>query len=231
MTLFMKKPLLALLATSATLLGSAQAATFFEDFSGGAGGFTVQSTARADNGNPFDSPWIYDGSASFTTGGSEGVAHSRLTSPTLTVTADGAVELSFDHRYSIEGGNWDGGAVFLSVNNAPFEQIPNAAFSMNGYTAFALIGNHDLTGGEGFGGDSPGYGDPSFITSVAAAPFSAGDTVAVQFLMANDEGATGAFLPNWQIDSVSVTNTNAIPEPSSLLLCGLGAVGLLRRRR
>ena len=49
--------------------------------------------------------------------------------------------------------------------------------------------------------------------------------------MANDEGATGEFLPNWQIDSVSVSNTNAIPEPSALLLCGLGAVGLLRRRR
>ena len=227
----MKKYSRALLATSATILGSAQAATYFENFSGGDGGFTVLSTPRADNGNPFDSPWIYDGSGSFTTGGSAGVAHSRLTGPTLTVTTDGLVELSFDHRYSIEGGNWDGGAVFLSVNNAAFEQIPNGAFSANGYTAFALIGNHDLNGGEGFGGNSLGYGDPSFITSVAAAPFSAGDTVAVQFLMANDEGATGDFLPNWQIDSVSITNTNAIPEPSSLLLCGLSAVGLLRRRR
>jgi len=227
----MKNSLLALLATSATILGSAQAATYFENFSGSDGGFTVQSSPRDDNGNPFDSPWVYDGSHSFTTGGSEGKAHSRLTSPTLTVATGGVVELSFTHRYSIEGDLWDGGAVFISVNGSAFDQIPAAAFTANGYNAFALIGNHDLKGSDGFGGDSLGYADFSLITSVAAASFSAGDTVAVQFLMANDEGSTGAFLPNWQIDSVSITNTNAIPEPSSLLLCGLGAIGLLRRRR
>ncbi len=100
-----------------------------QDFSGGDGGFTVQSTPRVDNGEAFDFPWTYDGSGSFTTGGSEGVAHSRLTSPTLTVVADGLVELSFDHRYSIEDGLWDGGAVFLSVNGSVFEQVPNAAFT------------------------------------------------------------------------------------------------------
>jgi hypothetical protein len=227
----MSKTLLSLLTTSATILGSAQAATYFEDFSSGDGGFTVESTLRADNGNPYDSPWVYDGSGSFTTGGSQGVAHTRLTSPTLTVSADGEVELRVDHRYSIEGGLWDGGAVFLSVNGGLFEQVSNAAFSANGYNAIGLIGNHDLNGGEGFGGDSPGYGDPSYITSVAAAPFSAGDTIAVQFLMANDEGATGNFLPNWQIDSVTITNTNAIPEPSALALSVLAGLGLALRRK
>jgi len=99
--------------------------------------------------------------------------------------------------------------------------------SANGYMAFNLIGNHDLGGGEGFGGDSPGY--PAFITSVAGGPFLAGDTIAIQFLMANDEFAAGASTPNWQIDSVSVTN--AVPEPSTLVLSVLACMGLMLRRK
>ncbi len=90
------------------------------------------------------------------------------------------------------------------MNGGAFTQILNTAFTQNGYTAFGLIGNHDLNGGEGFGGDSPGYAD-GYITSIAIIPgVNIGDTIQVQFVGAHDEFARGAFTPAWEIDRVTV---------------------------
>ena len=195
-----------------TILGNSEigGVDLDEDFNGGDGGFTV-----TDAGNP-EGPWTYDaGLGTWFTNGSSSLgapSHSRLTSPTIDISGAGEAILSFVHRYSVEGDLWDGMAVFVSLNGADFTQVLNDSFLSNGYTGFGLIGNHDLNGGEGYNGDSPGYASRTFITSnIDLGSLSAGDTLEVQFLGAWDEGAKGAE-PNWEIDSVSV-------------LSGLGVTG------
>ncbi len=176
-----------------------------EDFSDGDGGFTVT------NENDHTDPWAHDAVAgTWSTDGSEnGLAneHTRLTSPELTVEADGGYVLSFDHRYDIEGGDWDGGGVFISVNGGSFRYVEGDEFTGNGYNTGSLIGAHALGGLIGFGGISPGHPAGTYITSTAG-PFSlgAGDTVQFQFLMANDQGAVGTMTPNWELDSITITS-------------------------
>lgn len=215
------------------LLGGqiATAATIHdENFDVNDGGYSV-----VNQGGP-EGPWTYDlGSGTWLANGSENLgapSHSRLTSPAVNVTQSGPVELSFTHRYSIESDLWDGGAVFVSVNGGGFTQVLSNAFSANPYTGFGLIGNHDLLGGQGFNGDSPGYGAGEYITSVASlGSLTAGDTVAVQFLGAWDEFAKGQ-TPNWQISGVTITQ--AVPEPASMMtlaIAALGVTGMAWRRR
>lgn len=110
-------------------------------------------------------PWTYGGS-SWTTNGSDNLgttSHSRLTSPIFNAVDGGETRLFFVHRYSFGGDLWDGGGVFVSINGGTFTQVPAASFLANGYTGTGLIGNHDLNRGEGFNGDSPGYGDGTLI--------------------------------------------------------------------
>ncbi len=202
---------------SATVVAALCCHTAFaydEDFSSSDGGWVSTETGgHAD-------PWAYDGGAgAWSTDGSQTSAptHTRLTSPTLVVTTAGEIQVSFDHFYSIEGPDWDAGALFASVNGGAFTYVDGSAFTANGYNSPVLVGQHDLQGSFGFTGDSAGY--PTPITSTASlGVLGLGDTVAVQFLMANDQFAIGANLPNWQIDSVSVPGTQAVPEPGSLLL-------------
>ena len=174
-----------------------------EDFTGGDGGFI--STEVGGSTFPWtlnvpSSSWRLDGDTDL---GSP--TRNNLTSPIIDVTGTEALIISFDHRYSIEGGLWDGGALFTSLNGGEFVQVPATAFVENGYTAMGLIGNHDLFEGDGFGGDSPGYASETFITSVAEIPGMAiGDTIQLQFVGAYDEFSRGTFLPNWEIDRVTV---------------------------
>ena len=174
-----------------------------EDFTGGDGGFI--STEVGGSTFPWtlnvpSSSWRLDGDTDL---GSP--TRNNLTSPIIDVTGTEALIISFDHRYSIEGGLWDGRALFTSLNGGEFVQVPATAFVENGYTAMGLIGNHDLFEGDGFGGDSPGYASETFITSVAEIPGMAiGDTIQLQFVGAYDEFSRGTFLPNWEIDRVTV---------------------------
>ncbi len=188
-------------AVMAATSGARADLVYQEDFSGSDGGYTVA------NSGAIEGPWVYDGAETWTVDGSENAAaptHSRLTSPTITFTSGGPVELSFVHRYSIEGGLWDGAAVFTSINGGPFEQVPGSSFTLNGYTGSGLIGNHDLGGGGGYNGNSGGYADGTYITSVAElGTLADGDTLALQFLGAWDEYTRGSS-PNWQIDSLEV---------------------------
>ncbi len=83
--------------------------------------------------------------------------------------------------------------------------VPDDQFTQNGYTAFGLIGNHVLNGGDGFGGDSPGYATPEFITSIAqVGGVVGGGTITIRFLGAWDEAARGNSVPGWEIDAVTV---------------------------
>jgi hypothetical protein len=68
-------------------------------------------------------------------GNNTGIKYSGLVSPTVTVANTGSVTLTFEHRYNFEetGDPWDGGAVFVSINEGPFTYVPLASFTSNGY--------------------------------------------------------------------------------------------------
>ena len=170
------------------------------DFDATDDGFTQEATGVSPIPAVYNNPrgtWTIDGDDS-------GPATNTLTSPEINISATGGVRIAFNHRFSIEP-DWDGTALQLSVNGGPFKTVPHAAFSQNGYTFFGLIGNHVLGGGDGFNGNSPGYADDKFITSVANfGAAAAGSTVQVRFLGAWDEGVRGPFVPNWEITSVAV---------------------------
>ena len=173
-----------------------------EDFAANDGGFVQEATGNT----PIDS--IYN-SASGTwsmEGDDSGPATNTITSPSIAVPTTHGIQVSFDHRYSIEGGNWDGAGLQISIDGGAFTNVPSSAFEQNGYTnPLPLIGNHVLIGLDGFSTDSAGYGDGTFITSIAkVGVVEAGSSIQVRFVGAFDEGAKGPGNPNWEIDSVKV---------------------------
>ena len=173
-----------------------------EDFAANDGGFVQEATGNT----PIDS--IYN-SASGTwsmEGDDSGPATNTITSPSIAVPTTHGIQVSFDHRYSIEGGNWDGAGLQISIDGGAFTNVPSSAFEQNGYTnPLPLIGNHVLIGLDGFSTDSAGYGDGTFITSIAkVGVVEAGSSLQVRFVGAFDEGAKGPGNPNWEIDSVKV---------------------------
>ena len=173
-----------------------------EDFAANDGGFVQEATGNT----PIDS--IYN-SASGTwsmEGDDSGPATNTITSPSIAVPTTHGIQVSFDHRYSIEGGNWDGAGLQISIDGGAFTNVPSSAFTQNGYTnSLPLIGNHVLIGLDGFSTDSAGYGDGTFITSIAkVGVVEAGSSLQVRFVGAFDEGAKGPGNPNWEIDSVKV---------------------------
>ena len=174
-----------------------------QDFAGGDGGFTATS-----NGNS-TLPWVYNSASGVwsTDGEANGTPTNHyLTSPTVTVPTSHVVRVSVEHYYSFEGGNWDGGALQVSINGGSFDLVDANAFSQNGYTNTApLIGEHDLTGEDAFNGNSPGAASGSFVSSVLDLEgISASDTIAVRFLAAFDQGSKGEFTPNWAINRVVI---------------------------
>lgn len=186
--------------------GTAQAWT--EDFNTSNGGFTV------DTPQPFDGPWMYnpangtwhqDGQAP-----ENGHANtSKLNSRNLQVASSGTVQLTLVHRYSFEGGFWDGGQVRISVNGGAYAAVPAAAFTQGGYNGAVLANSaSQLAGQQAFVEDSPNYNSGP-ITSVAnLGSFNAGDTITIQFMAASDTNTRGQFVPNWEIDQLEVSNVN-----------------------
>ena len=77
--------------------------------------------------------------------GGEGVLYSTLSSPTLTVAHNGPATLKFTHRYNFEP-DWDGGAVFVTVNGSGPTYVSGSAFTTNGYDR-AVAGSSVWTGG------------------------------------------------------------------------------------
>jgi hypothetical protein len=177
---------------------------FSRDFNANDGGFTVEDTEP-----PVPGPWIYDSTtgawaADGSTDACGGPFNSRLMSPPYTLTQDGAVSLSFNHRYSFEADRYDGGVVRISVNGGDFTFVPAANFTANGYPAGLIQGNGILKDQQAFHEDSPGYSAGQFITSkVTLGTFSKNDVLIVQFLGGWDE-CSGAKHPSWVIDSVKM---------------------------
>ena len=183
-----------------------------QDFTASDGGFTVENPA----GKTFNTPWTYSGAAgswSVVQDGAE-VSHpmtSLLSSPSLTVSRAGFVQVSFSHRYSFESGNWDGGGLQVSINGGPFTLVPAVAFTAGGPNGTVLPGSaSDLKGQTVFVLDSPNHQGPGYVTSTADVGYlNAGDTVVVRFYYAGDTNTRGQYTPSWEITSVRVTDGNA----------------------
>lgn len=148
------------------------------------------------------------GGANWTVAGGAGFVYSGLVSPPATVTTNGSVTLTFDHRYFIESG-WDGGAVFISTNGGAATYLLDAAFSTNGYVGdtTANAPNDAWPGGEDvFYGKSAGYDTPALIQSIAdLGPLNAGDTVSVEFRGGWD-GAYNEAGTDWEVGTVKLTD-------------------------
>ncbi len=181
-----------------------------ENFDSGDGGCTV-----ANVGAPFEGPWTYDaGSGSWKSDGQGpelGRASStRLTCQQVTVTQSGIVGITIDHRWSFEPEagttGWDGGQILVSVNGGPFTVVPASAFSALGYNGTVLAGSSAENHGQAaFVQQSSGHGAGTLVTSVAAlGALSAGDTIRVQFLAANDTNTRNTS-PQWEISRVVLT--------------------------
>ena len=164
-----------------------------------------------------DGLWVSEGSVA----GCGGPYHDFLTSPDYIVSADGDMGLSFEHRHAFEADMWDAGQLWISVNGGDYADVEIDAFSVNGYTDVAIIGNGIAKGQNGFGGTSAGYADGSYITTTAnLGSFTAGDAISVRFVALYDDCATGA-KPNWVIASVSSDQMAIeLDEPEDITLPG-----------
>jgi hypothetical protein len=126
----------------------------------------------------------------------------------MTVNVSGVVRLTFSHRWSMEGGNWDGGQVRVSVNGGPYTAVPASAFTENGYNGTVLGNSASVVKGESaFVNNSAAY--PNRVTSTCdLGSLNAGDTVSVQFLYAADTNTRGS-VPNWEIDHLTLNEGGA----------------------
>jgi hypothetical protein len=218
---------LVLVMTICLLSGQGSAQTI--NFDTNDGGFTVVNSGSVEN------PWRYTPGSWYTDGTSNigSPTSSGLISPTFTVFSNSSVDLSFDHRYNIEepGYAWDGGQVQVKINGGAWAEVPLSSFTQNGYTG-TILGNNVLNGKDAYYGVSSGYSTPNYITSIATlGNFSASDTFQIQFLAAWDEYEKGSE-PNWQVDSLQLTNVvNPVPIPSALLLLASGLIGLTGFRK
>ncbi|MDB6134096.1 MAG: hypothetical protein JWM59_2339 [Verrucomicrobiales bacterium] len=204
-----------LIFTSTLLLAGHQARSAVlldKNFNADDGGFTEAIAA----GNP-GTPWVWDGSGAWSANGENaGPAEDGLVSPELTLPAAGVLRVTFDHRYSFES-TYDGGALQYSVNGGEWQNLPPTYFAQDGYPAAPLIGNHSLRNKPGFNGNSGGYDDPLFITSIVdLPPQAAGAKIKLRFLGAWDENTIGTS-PNWEITSVKAetladTDGDGIPD-------------------
>ena len=171
------------------------------DFSSDDEGFTVETVGAVPGPWEYDEEngqWVSAGSVA----GCGGPYHDFLTSPDCIVTAAGEVSLSVEHRHAFEADMWDSGQLWISVNGGDYTDVGKDAFSANGYTDKAIVGNGIAKGQNAFGGTSAGYADGSYITTTASlGSFDAGDAISVRFVALYDDCATGTN-PNWVIDKV-----------------------------
>ena len=172
------------------------------------GGFTVVTPLTMDG------PWAYNGGSGSWIYEGQGPDNfhpntSILTTPANAVTALGNVVLTFSHRHSFEGGNWDGGQVRVSVNGGPFVAVPSGAFLQNAYNGTVLSGSQsELANQTAFVNDSVSHGSGVKITSICdLGLYNPGDQIRLQFFASSDTNTKGS-TPNWEIDSVVLTQGN-----------------------
>jgi Zn-dependent metalloprotease/subtilisin-like proprotein convertase family protein len=142
-----------------------------------------------------------------------GVLH--MTSPEITVAADGPGFLMFEHYFLTESG-YDGGNLMISINDGVFTPVPPLAYSVVPGTAFVhneYNGSlNDITdqntnpkrGEEAFHGSNPVSGDNNWGQSqvdLAAAGVAPGDTIRLRWDFGQD-GCNGN--EGWYVDRIEV---------------------------
>jgi len=207
--------------------GSGAQTLLAQDFNSGDGGFTAETP------QDFPGSWAYNAAAGSWQVNQDNPEEghpmtSRLRTGQLTVTRDGAVQLSFNHRYSFElsGGNWDGGQVRMSLNGGAFTVVPGSAFTAGGYNGTVIAGNSAISTQAGFVQNSPGHQTPAFITSTANLGFFlSGDVIQIEFLYAGDTNTRGEFVPSWEINELTLTQGIAAQQPARFTVAMSGNVG------
>jgi hypothetical protein len=163
--------------------------------------FTYSATAGLDNPK---GAWFTDGVATDSI--------KTLTSPQMTIVANGSVTVSIVHRYNFEDG-FDGGQLRYSLDGgASWTLVDRNKFSAEGYVPADAPPIDGLGSNQGWTGTSTAY-LTAYITSTAdLGNFNANDTLLIQFRAGWDfSDIAGA--PNWEIRSVTVQN--AVPEPAT----------------
>jgi hypothetical protein len=219
----MKSLLLLAVAAGLTMTGAQAGIILFDDFEGAStwtsSGATANDWALLSGAGAY-SPTQYWGVNDPNT-----VHSAMLTSPILLANS-GDVVLSFYHSYVLES-NFDGGVVEISINGGGFTDVGGANFTQSGYNS--TISNSfssPIAGRQAFSGNSGGF----LQSIVSLAGVGAGDNFQIRFLRGTD---TSVSATGWFIDDVLITDDTPsaiIPEPSTLLLSGLGFVGLLATR-
>ncbi|MBN2505637.1 MAG: tandem-95 repeat protein [Verrucomicrobia bacterium] len=195
------------------------------DFNADNGGFAVVNTGTVAG------PWVYNaGAGTWSANGSEGVVNSRLSTPTLTLSKGGTVSVTFHHRYNFEGDasiRWDSGAIWCSVNGGDPVYVPATDITGENYkTDLAIGGNCPPNNGKfAFNGKSPDFEAGTFVeTTATLGLFNSGDTIAVHFMGAWDEGYVEVPAPNWEVDRVQVqVQTTGSGDPVEFAVAAEGS--------
>jgi hypothetical protein len=140
---------------------------------------------------PLDREWHVDNAG--------GPSDQRLLSPVFTVDGSGSMNLQFDHSWSFEAPNFDGGVVEMSVNGGAWTDIGGPAYNgtLTNYT----------------GNLNPLRTRPAFIGTGSAhasltQAIAPGSTVRIRFRFGSDNAA-GA--PGWNIDNIAFTGVVETP--------------------
>ncbi len=144
----------------------------------------------------------------------DGPDQQTLTSPLLRV-GSGPLQVTFQHRFAFETGNWDGGVVELSADGgATWVDVGGGAY--NGATntvTSAPIGANRAA----FVNRSTGW--PDFVTSTLNLGSAyAGRNVLLRFRIGADE-STGA--PGWEVTNINVTGLVQAPFAAALPHAGV----------
>jgi PEP-CTERM motif len=228
--------ILTLVATLALGAGAQAQVVYSNDFETTTGGFTAGSlVSHANTANPAGATSKFLGFFS----------DSTATKLTLSGLTPGSVyDLTFDLLIK---GSWDGNTagvgpdiwrVLAGGSTLVDTTFSNISSSNQSFSSAGYIGGPGNLAAQS--NASVVYNDPDIFSRYSIYKFDkialpqleftpAASTVELTFAGSNLQG-----LPDesWAIDNIQVAGRgNAIPEPTTLALAGLGALALLRRRR